>query len=133
MFLRKLLQISAVVLFFGVIAGYSYYQVADFAAGPEITISTPANGVATTSSFVTVSGSAERIAYLSLNGRQIFTDRDGNFKEPLLLSPGYNIITISAQDKFFRETSTQLEMILRRQPVLTHSTSSINIYGQETR
>jgi cupin superfamily acireductone dioxygenase involved in methionine salvage len=42
---------------------------------------------------------------------RFFVDGEGNFKEFLLLSPGYNIIVLKAQDKFKRNIAKDLEII----------------------
>ena len=53
---------------------------------------------------VTVAGTATNIARISLDDRQIFVDKQGNFSEKLLVPPGYTIIKLAAQDKFGRTT-----------------------------
>jgi hypothetical protein len=46
-----------------------------------------------------------------LNDRQIFVDKDGTFNEELLLSPGYNVWTIQAKDKFGRIVTKKIELV----------------------
>lgn len=116
--LRKILQIAAGVAFFALIAGYSVYQAQDFWSGPQIVIEDPQDGYETTEPLIQISGQTKRISYLSLNGRQIFTDRNGYFEEELLLTPGYNIITVAADDAFDRHTEEHVRVIL-------HATSSL--------
>lgn len=110
--LRQWLQIGAGVLFAGIILGYASFQFQDWLAGPTIQITSPQDGQTVTDPVVRLTGSAERIAYLRLNGRQIYTDPEGSFDEQLVLSEGYNIITLSAEDKFNRTTEKQLELLL---------------------
>lgn len=130
--LRAILQITVGILFFLLIAGYSIYQAYDFWSGPSLTINTPADGAVTTAPLIHISGSAQRIAHLSLNGRQIYTDPSGRFSEALLLAPGYNIITLAADDSFGRHTEQHLRVILNATSSLLFS-SYINNYGQESR
>ncbi len=40
-------------------------------------------------------------------------DEKGNFKEEILLSSGYNAITIKASDKFGRNTEKIIEVIYK--------------------
>ena len=40
-------------------------------------------------------------------------DEKGNFEEKLLLSYGYNIMTIEGWDKFGRETKETIEMVYK--------------------
>lgn len=110
--LRKWLQIGAGVIIASVIVGYAIFQFQDLLSGPTITITSPQNGQTLESPLVEISGTARRVAFISLNGRQIFTNPQGEFREQLVLSTGYNIITVSAEDKFNRTTEKQLELLL---------------------
>ncbi|MEX2369081.1 MAG: hypothetical protein WD552_01655 [Candidatus Paceibacterota bacterium] len=130
--LRTILQIAVGLLIFILIAGYSIYQARDFWAGPTLAISTPADGVQTTHPLIHISGAAERISFLSLNGRQIYTDPNGRFSEALLLTPGYNIITLAADDSFGRHTEKHLRVVLNATSSLLFSSYKIN-NGQEER
>jgi hypothetical protein len=107
--------VRLVLLFFlGLtIAGYSLFQSRHLIWGPQITIDYPQNGSTMTEPFLEVAGSARNIAYLDLNGRQIFIDEHGRFSEKLLLSYGYNIIAVHARDRFSRETNKTLELIYK--------------------
>ena len=93
------------------IFGYTYFQMRNIVTGPVITISTPQDGAILTSSQTEISGTTKNISSISLNDRKIFIDESGVFKEKLLLSPGYNIITLKAKDKFGRKVKKTLELI----------------------
>lgn len=54
---------------------------------------------------VHLSGSAYNISRLWLNDRQIYTDAQGNFNEPLVLENGYTIATLRADDRYGRQTT----------------------------
>lgn len=94
-----------------VISGYVYFQSYNFIEGPVISINTPINGSSVDESLVEIEGEAKNISYITLNDRQIFTDEEGFFKEKLLLSYGYNLVTIAAKDRFGRDTTEVLEII----------------------
>ncbi len=96
-----------IFLFFGL------YKARDFLIGPKIVIESPKDGQVFTTSYVEISGQASNISLLYFNGRQIFTDQNGNFKENLLLAKGYNILQIEAKDKFNREVKTKREVVLK--------------------
>ena len=98
---------------FVLFCGYVYLQSRDIIKGPEIIVTSPENGSDLDRSLVKVEGSAERISRLYLNGKQIFTDDSGYFSESLLLSPGYNILVITATDRFNRTAEEQIELHLQ--------------------
>ena len=109
---RLLLKTSLFTLIILGVAGYSYYQAWDFLVGPRLTILSPSNGATVENALVDIEGIAENIAHITLNDRPIFIDEAGAFKEKLLLSRGYNIMEVTAEDRFGRETNKTLELVL---------------------
>jgi hypothetical protein len=105
------LKLYSIIFFSVLIVGYFIFNFRVFIAGPEIIITSPQNGETTDKDLVEVTGKAENVNFISINDRSIFLDENGNFKEFLLLSSGYNIIVIKAQDKFKRSISKNLEII----------------------
>lgn len=96
-----------------IIIGYSLFQAQKLLRGPIIEIYTPENGATYSQTLIEIEGRARNISYLNLNDKAIFTDKDGYFKEKLLLSPGYNIIKLDAKDKFKTYREKRLELILK--------------------
>lgn len=94
-----------------IILAYGYFEARYILAGPQITISVPQNGSLVKDPFVTITGQAKNISYLSLNDRQIYVDQNGNFKEKLLLYPGYTIIKLKATDRFGRAIEKDSEVV----------------------
>ncbi len=109
----SMLRIAGIVLLGLVIAGYAIFQAWNLISGPVIEVTSPINGQTYSQSLIEVSGTARNIAYLNLNGRPIYTDKEGYFSEKLLLSPGLNIIKLDASDKFKKYTEKRLEVILK--------------------
>ncbi len=106
-------RISAISLFACIILGYGLFQAHKYIEGPVLTIYSPQNGAVFNSPLIQIDGKAENVAYLRLNGRQIYTDTVGRFSEKLLLSPGYTILTLDARDKFGKLVSKQLQLVLK--------------------
>ena len=94
-----------------IIVVYAFFRSLNYIHGPSIDIYQPINGSAIASTTVTIIGRADRVNTLSLNGKQIFIDESGNFKETIVVLPGINIITFSAQDQFGRTDNEQLELV----------------------
>ncbi len=109
----SIVRTSSLVLLIIVLIGYSIFQAQKLIRGPIVDIYTPQNGATYSQTLIEVTGRAQNIAYLNLNDRPIFTDKNGNFSEKLLLSPGYNIIKLDARDKFKNYTEKRLEIILK--------------------
>lgn len=107
------LKFIVLSLFGLIIVGYTLFQAQKIIVGPTIEVYTPQNGATYNQTLIEIEGRARNIAYLNLNDRPIFTDKNGYFKEKLLLSPGYNIIKLDAKDKFKKYTEKRLELILK--------------------
>ncbi len=107
------LRIALLLLLGLVILGYSLFQAQKLITGPVIEIYSPQNGSTVNGALVEIEGRAYNISYLNLDDRPIFTDKNGYFKETLLLSPGFNIIKLDAHDKFKKYTEKQLKIILK--------------------
>jgi len=106
----RIIIISILLLF---LLGYTFYEIQKIVYGPKITIFSPKNGSTLSDSLTEVSGVAQNIKEISLNDRKIFIDEKGNFKEEMLLSPGYNAFTLKATDKFGRKTEKIIEVIYK--------------------
>ena len=94
-------------------AGYFAFQARGVLAGPALVVATPINGGTVAEEMVTIAGTAPAATLLTLNDRPIFTDPEGRFTEDILLAKGYNVITVSARDRFGRETEETLELIYK--------------------
>jgi hypothetical protein len=107
----KIIKIIAGVVILFLLFVYGIFQARNLIKGPELLIISPQTGASTAEQVAHITGSAKHISFISLNGRQIFVDPQGNFNEELLLLPGYNLWTISAQDSFNRTISKKIEIM----------------------
>lgn len=108
----RLPKYVAIALFFALIVGYSLFQARFLILGPRISVSVPADGDRAQSELISIEGTAQNAAWLSLNGRQIFTDEKGHWNEKLLLPRGLSIMTVTARDRFGRETEEKVRVFL---------------------
>ncbi|MFH1979192.1 MAG: hypothetical protein ABII97_02325 [Patescibacteria group bacterium] len=107
------LKIFIVFLLFIVFGFYFFHQSKAFLFGPQITISEPSNGESFTESLMQIRGSALNTIKFSINENPIIIDSYGKFEESLILAYGYNIIELSAEDKFGRAVYKKLEVTLK--------------------
>ncbi len=114
--LKKTLGMATVTILFVTVLGYTYSRTKDFLEGPVLNISEPNNGVSMASALISVQGTSKNLAFLNIDGRKIFTDKEGNWSEKLLLHPGLNIIETRATDRFGRETKQILRIMHTDQP-----------------
>lgn len=109
MTLPRLRTILISALFIAVI-GYTGIEARALIEGPTISVDSIRDGAVLDSSLIKISGTSSHIASMTLNGRTILTDTEGNFSEELLLPLGYTILSIHAADRFGRTKQTYLHL-----------------------
>ena len=110
---KLLVRIWVAIGAISLIVGYGAFRAKSLVEGPDIGIASPLNGATSTESLITVKGYAKNISFLTLNGNKIFTDESGVFTERVLLSYGYNIMTLEAKDRFGRTAQKTLQLIYK--------------------
>lgn len=98
---------SFVTLFVFILV-FSYDKMSFLVKGVEIK-ATISHG--TNSSIISINGNAKNAIHLTLNGREIFIEKDGTFKEPIALLPGFSVVTLLAQDKFGKTDEKKFEVM----------------------
>lgn len=106
----KIYITAAIVL---IVVLYSSFCAKDYLLGPSLKVLSPISGIPANDSYLEIKGQAKRIAKIFIDDRQVFTDDQGNFKEPLLLSYGYNIIRVRAEDRFGRKVDEKIQLVLQ--------------------
>src|SRR3989338_8394513 len=101
------------IILFLLLIAYSLYQARALLVGPQIWIENPQDGDTVENPLVIVEGQSKNIAWISLNDRQIFTNEKGEWSEKLLVSPGLSIMTVKARDRFGRETTRSVQIVLK--------------------
>ena len=92
---------------------YVIFQARFLLAGPQIFVSP--NPSVSEERMVTIAGQAKNIVRITLNGRQIFTDKNGNFNEALVLENGYTVATLRAEDRYGRVTQHTQSYVLSQE------------------
>lgn len=97
---KRALQISIPSLFFFAIIVYALLGSHSLIIGVKIKEVNLENGARVSSAVQEIKGNAKNASTLTLNGREISLDQNGDFSETVVLLSGYNIINITAEDKF---------------------------------
>ena len=100
--------IMSCVALFSIIMIFSYEKMCFMIKGVKIEAKIEQ---AKDSPLTVISGRAEKAIYLSLNGREIFVDKEGNFSESIAMLPGFSIVTLSAEDKFGKKAEKKFEIV----------------------
>lgn len=104
-------KIVVSLLILSAIIGYGLFQSNRLIEGPTITLTTPQDGSTVHNPLLTISGNAQDSAYLTLDGNKIYTNEKGDFTQKLLAAPGYTILSVTATDKYGRESTHLIHIV----------------------
>ncbi len=99
------------VALFGVIIFFGWQKMSFIREGVRLEASISG---ATDSPLYIVEGKAPRAKHLKLNGREIFIDKEGFFREVLVPQPGYSVTSLYAEDKFGKISEKEFKMYLNK-------------------
>jgi hypothetical protein len=108
---KKILKIGSLAVFFAFIIIYAFSRSSNLMFGVEIKNVNIIHGSKVADPILRVTGNANNAINLTLNGREISIDQNGDFSETIALLPGYNIINLRAQDKFENKDEKNYQLI----------------------
>ena len=91
-----------------VVISYGLFEARKLLEGPDITIVSPRDGSATSTTAVTVVGTAQNISFLTINDAPSYTDEAGKFVYRFSPPAGYTVVTVAATDRFGRRASKSI-------------------------
>jgi hypothetical protein len=107
---KKLVRGTSIILLIIVILGYGVWKSQDVLFGIKLTVTGIKDGMTATNPLVTFGGVAKHVKDIMVDGRIVPTAQDGSWSDTVALLPGYNVITVTAADKFNRTKSTQYRL-----------------------
>lgn len=103
------------------VLGFVSFNMRDILFGTPLVIHTANDGDTLSEDFLPVSGKARHAEAVRINGRNVFTDRDGNFADGVILSPGYNVVEVTLRDQFGKERVKTYRLVLEEQEAVAQS------------
>ena len=98
------IQRSLVIGFVIGLAGFALYRFSPLLRGVDFALNAESPQISTVPLF-TLSGRVARASTLMINGRAVDMSKTNQFKDTVLLLPGFNVITLNATNKFGKESS----------------------------
>lgn len=99
---RTVIKFTCGLIILLLVLAYVVFQARYLIIGPQIVL-VEESGVTQNQRQIFLTGHAYNISHLWLNGRSIFTNAQGDFKEALILENGYTVVTLRAEDRYGRE------------------------------
>lgn len=120
-----MIRLGVVLSFFLIALWYVAFQARFMIEGPMVTL-TPEPQTVSKDRIVVLTGKTENITSLTVNGRAIATDPEGNFSEPVILENGYTIMSIDAKDRYGRSVHVERPLVFAPDESLNNELSYQN-------
>ena len=101
------------VIVFGFL-GYIAFQVANILEPPQLVIHAPENGLVTDNGAIHIQGQTNPEVRVTVNGKEIMNNDQGEFEETIDLSPGVNELLVAAEKKHGKTTIETRYVILKQ-------------------
>ncbi len=103
------------------------YNVRDIVIGAPLSVRMVKDGATVADPYLPISGNARHAQQVHINGRQIPIDQEGNFSDGIILSPGYNVVTITQKDRFGNQKEKVVHLVAEQK----EETESVTIHYQD--
>ena len=111
----KKVALIVFVLFLVLVLGYFWREIGFLVQAPKLEVTQPPADISTTEKTITILGETESTAFLSINGQEIYLDKEGGFKTELNLSEGLNTIKIESKNRFNKVNTIIRRVIYNKQ------------------
>ncbi len=95
--------------------GLVFHNTHDVLFGTRLSVSPIKNGAVYTDSYLPITGKTRSPQSLTINDRPITLTKDGTFNEVIILSEGYNRVSIRLVDRFGKTQEKLYHLVLEKQ------------------
>lgn len=123
--IKKYIKLFSLGGLFAFIIFYSVMKMLPILRGVELSINGIADGQKVTTDKLALAGTALHAKHLLINGREILINEKSEFSEDVFLSPGYNIVSVNAEDRFDKKLTKSYRVLY--EPLAENSSLANNI------
>ncbi|OGZ35969.1 MAG: hypothetical protein A2V60_01210 [Candidatus Portnoybacteria bacterium RIFCSPHIGHO2_01_FULL_39_19] len=102
------------ILFLIGVGWYFWHEVCFLIKPLDLEIIQPSTDITANQENFEIIGRTNPVAYLTVNGQEVYIDKEGNFRKEISLTNGLNIIKIEAKNRFGK-TNTIIRRIIYNQ------------------
>jgi len=103
------------IIFLIAIVWYFSREITFLTAAPDLEINSPFTDLIVSEESFEVIGKTDPTAFLTINDKKIFIEKDGNFNNLINLVAGVNLIKIKAENRFGKTNEIIRRIIYERQ------------------
>ncbi len=109
---KKISWVIALIIIL-LIVGYLIYQLDFLISAPKLEVDYPAQDLTINRSLIEISGRSDQSAKLTVNGEQVYIEKDGTFRQEINLSPGVNTLKIEAVNRFGKKSEIMRQIVVQ--------------------
>jgi hypothetical protein len=110
----KKIILSLFVLFLFLVVLYFWKEIGFLIKPPSLEISQPTTDITVDKDTFTISGKTNPFALVTINGEELYIDKEGKFEKEISLEIGLNTLQIEAKNRFGK-TNTIIRRIIYNQ------------------
>lgn len=110
----KKIILGIFILFLFLVVWYFWHEICYLIKAPELEVYQPPNDITVNQETFKIIGKTSPVAYLTIDGEEVYIDKKGNFEKEINLSNGVNIIKIEAKNRFGK-TNIRIRRIIFNQ------------------
>jgi len=111
----KKLALIAFIVFLILVLGYFWREISFLVSPPRLEIIQPPADISINQSTIEIIGKTEPTAILTIDGFEVYIDKDGNFKFEKNLIEGVNNIIIESKNRFNKVNTIIRRVIYNKQ------------------
>lgn len=96
----KRIALIVFILFLILVGIYFYREIGFLIKPPGLEVTQPPTDITLKQETFEIVGKTDASAYLTVNSKEVYIDKEGGFKAEISLSEGLNIIKIEAKNRF---------------------------------
>jgi len=106
---------KACLIIFAVFFGFFYFfqGLNELTSPPKLELEEPGDNLAINQNFIGIKGLTEPETQVTINGKNILSNKDGFFSETINLKNGLNTIVVSAEKKYSQKNTIKRQILVK--------------------
>lgn len=125
--IKNYIKIISLFGLFAFIISYSVMKTLPLLRGVELSLTGIKDGGTVSSNMLALAGRALHAKHLRINGHEILINEKSEFSENIFLLPGYNIVTVDAEDRFDKKLNRSYQILYEPPDEMTKIETNTNI------
>lgn len=113
-------SVSVLGVLFSVISLLIYRNMRELLSGVRVDVRIEEVEKSNNTNLFSLKGNAKHATFISVNGREIFIQKNGDFDEKIVIPDGYYVITLFARNKFGKDDEKTIEIYNQKDKIMVY-------------